>query len=254
MPCRADEPCVPASSPKSDLLAVNAQTLDQLQGHLSGALGPEIGVAVSNVSGNPQSLYPEEWRAVAKAVSKRQQEFAAGRHAARVAMRGIGLSDMAIPCNADRSPAWPTGLTGSISHSRSVCVVVVGREKDIEAIGIDIEEQIPIEHDLWPTICSQQELALMDRTNEAARGLMVTRIFSAKEAFYKWQYPQTKRFLDFHDVAIEIDTSRSAFMARCLVDQAPLSRLSRMNGNSLSLLDFFISIVKGRFSPSKEPI
>jgi 4'-phosphopantetheinyl transferase EntD len=31
------------------------------------------------------------------------------------------------------------------------------------------------------------------------------RIFSAKEAYYKWAYPQMLRVLDFHDVEIVMD-------------------------------------------------
>ncbi|AOW13509.1 hypothetical protein LPB072_12230 [Hydrogenophaga crassostreae] len=210
---------------------------------MSSALGPLVGVAISNVSGDPQWLYPEEAQSVAKAVPKRQKEFAAGRKAARCAMRAIGWQDMPVPCNADRSPAWPEGLVGSISHSRQACVAIVGRKAHVKSVGIDIEDHFPIEPELWHTICTPQELETVNQLDRADRGQWVTRLFSAKEAFYKWQYPLTGRFLEFQDVAITMENSCTSFEARCLFSNPMHTGFKRAWGRYVIEQALVISVV-----------
>lgn len=178
--------------------------LQALRGQLSERLGPGVGVACTGVDGDPQALYPEEFETIRQAVPRRQREFAAGRQAARQAMAQIGWPPAAIPSAADRSPIWPEGLTGSISHTRHACVAVVGPCEDISAIGIDLEDDVAMEPALWSTICTPAEAAFVSTRPAEIRGRLVTWLFSAKEAFYKWQYPRTRRMLEFQDVHVRL--------------------------------------------------
>lgn len=225
--------------------ASTSEDLDyaSLNRRLSSALGPHFGVATSSVNGDLQWLYPEEAKSISKAVPKRQREFAAGRRAARNAMRAIGWQDMPVPCNADRSPAWPEGLVGSISHTRQACIAIVGRKSHVKSIGVDIEEHQPIESDLWSSICTPQELDFVSQFQPMDRGLWVARIFSAKEAFYKWQYPATGHLLGFQDVSITLEESSQNFRASCPIGHSVDSSFRLALGRSYVHHRLIISIV-----------
>ena len=185
--------------------------LDALRQQLSKALGPNIGVACRDVDGDPQVLWPVEREAVLKAIPRRQREFAAGRAAAREAMIQVGWSPEAIPSAPDRAPIWPEGLVGSIAHNGQACVAIIGRRDQVHAMGLDIEEDIAMDPTLWTTICTPGELATIAALPQSERGRCVTRLFCAKEAFYKWQYPQTQRMLDFCDVQVSFDPYHTDF-------------------------------------------
>ena len=70
-------------------------------------------------------LWPGE--ALPGAIPRRQTEFSAGRAAARAAMTSLGFAAAAIPAAPDRAPVWPPGITGSISHSATACLAILGR-------------------------------------------------------------------------------------------------------------------------------
>jgi enterobactin synthetase component D len=167
---------------------------------LADALGDAVGVACSGIASDTSLLYPEEREAVSRAVPKRQREFATGRVNARLAMTRIGQVPTAIPSGPDRAPVWPAHLIGSISHTDHACVAVVARRSQVVAIGIDLENDVPLADNLWPIICTPAELAHVATLPTESQGRQVTRLFSAKEAVYKWQYPLTARMLDFQQI------------------------------------------------------
>lgn len=187
--------------------------LHALQRQLAETLGPGFGVACTDVDGDPQALFPEESATIRQAVPRRQREFAAGRRAARQAMARIGRPPLAIPSAADRSPIWPEGLSGSLSHTDKACVAVVTGQPGC-FIGIDLENDLPVEQDLWDTICTPHERDWLAKQAEELQGIWVTRLFCAKEAFYKWQYPQTGLMLEFLDVQVDLNPHATGFGVR----------------------------------------
>ena len=185
----------------------------KLEIELRSQLGPDVAIVCTGVDGDPKDLWPEEFVAVAGAIPRRQREFAAGRAAARAAMRLLQRSDNPVPLLPDRSPGWPEDLVGSIAHTTDVCVAVLGARDQWESIGIDIEPETGIEESLWDTICNPHEkLELLEQTH-AMRASHAKRIFVAKEAFYKWYYPQKKKMLDFHSVTVKWAADGSNFLA-----------------------------------------
>ena len=70
-------------------------------------------------------LFPEEEALVAGAVTKRREEFAAGRNAARAALAGLGPPPCPLLRAGRRAPAWPQGIVGSITHCSGFCCAVV---------------------------------------------------------------------------------------------------------------------------------
>jgi 4'-phosphopantetheinyl transferase EntD len=93
-------------------------------------------------------------------------------------------------------------VIGSITHTADYCAAAVASRAFVTSIGIDVEK---LNHDCaWPIdlICTQSERAQLEKEDANDRVPLIARLFSAKEAFYKCQYPVTREFLDFQDVSI----------------------------------------------------
>ncbi len=104
--------------------------------------------------------------------------------------------------DASGAPRWPAGVTGSVSHSGSLCVVVVATRERVRGVGVDVEPAEPLERELWPEICTGGERSWLEAQSESERGSWARWFFSAKEAVYKMQSPLTGTFLEFHDVTL----------------------------------------------------
>jgi 4'-phosphopantetheinyl transferase EntD len=164
---------------------------------------PGVAAAELREKGDPSLLLPEEAVHVGRAVAKRVQEFAAGRLCARQALAEFGIVDFPIRVADDRQAIWPDGLVGSITHTAGFCAAVVAERRRIASVGLDSEVVGDVKGEIWPSICAPIETAWIDSLPAAQRAAAVTLIFSAKEAFYKCQYPVTREFLDFLDVRVE---------------------------------------------------
>lgn len=179
---------------------------------LSFILGDRIAVAHAGPHEQAASPFEVERRHVAHARDIRQREFFAGRACARAAMEMLGLPPMAVPAAPDRSPVWPEGLVGSISHCETLCVAAVARVADgFRSIGLDIEPAEALPEDILDTVCTVAEMDWLQRQPAARRGLLARMIFSAKECAYKCQYPLTGQLIDFH--AFEIGMHEHTFTA-----------------------------------------
>jgi 4'-phosphopantetheinyl transferase EntD len=155
--------------------------------------------------GDASELLPSEAAFVKKAVPKRVSEFAAGRACAKSALAALGVHDVALHPAADRQPLWPAGFIGSITHTRGLCVAAVAARSSILAVGLDSEIIGAPTPDIWSTICGDEELAWVGLLPAGDRPAAVTLLFSAKEAFYKCQYPLVGEWLDFHDLSIAVN-------------------------------------------------
>lgn len=157
---------------------------------------PEIGLDSIDLLQSP--LLHDEAIYIEQAVTKRKKEFIAGRTLARLLLEKISISS-SIGKNDDRSPCWPTGIVGSISHNDFHCGVALGSSQIFLSIGLDIETIGQVKSELWPLLFVKAELASLAQEQDLdRRALLATLYFSAKEAFYKYQYPLTKQWVDFH--------------------------------------------------------
>ena len=150
------------------------------------------------------TLPPEEQQYLARAVPKRVHEFAGGRACARAALAQLGFSGAALPVGPERAPVWPSGTTGSITHTAGFCAAVVAATTDIRALGLDVELLDSVKPHLWRRICTPEELAGLQSCDPEAATAAATLIFSAKEAFYKCQHFLTGQWLGFSDVTISV--------------------------------------------------
>jgi 4'-phosphopantetheinyl transferase EntD len=169
-----------------------------------GALFPPCAVAAElRAPGDPALLLPEEATFLGRAVPKRVREFAAGRLCARRALAEFGIGDFPLRVADDRQALWPHSMVGSITHTAGLCAAVVAERVRISALGLDTEVVGHVNPEIWPRICVPGELAWIDSLPAASQAAAVTLVFSAKEAFYKCQYPLTREPLGFHDVRVE---------------------------------------------------
>lgn len=148
---------------------------------------------------DPAALFPQEATAIACARAPRRAEFIGGRIAARAALAQLGLPETPLPVGADRLPQWPEGVLGSISHAGGLCLAAVIPKAQALALGIDLEVAPPLEPALIPVIARPEEL---EATPPAQWPDLALRLFSAKEAAYKAQFPATRHVFGFHGMQV----------------------------------------------------
>jgi len=178
---------------------------------LLGTLSP-TGVVFSNgeIADLSAHLWPEERAAMVRSVSKRVFEFSSGRFHARQALLQAGAKPQAIPVDLDRTPVWPPGIVGSISHSNRHCIALAAKAADFSTVAVDLEVATPLDDSLIGYVCDTEELP----KPPSARALVAKYAFCAKECFYKAYYPLVRRFLEFSDVRVSIDMDRGVFHSR----------------------------------------
>lgn len=142
------------------------------------------------------TVHQDELAVLGKVSDKRRAEFTAGRAAAHDAMIALRCPSASVLISPDRAPIWPKGLTGSISHCETACLVALARSEQARAIGIDVEDASPLDRDLWQTICTESDLAELEQPGMDP-GIRAKLIFCAKESAYKAQYPLSQTLFDF---------------------------------------------------------
>ena len=135
---------------------------------------------------------------------KRLADFSTGRYCALKALEQLGIHDAIIPIGEDRAPIWPEGIVGSISHCDSLTGAIVAKSSDHISLGLDVEEIGRVTLDLWDLVFTENEKRYLSGLSDENKHVQSTVIFSIKEAFYKFQHPLTKTFLDFLDVEVEL--------------------------------------------------
>jgi 4'-phosphopantetheinyl transferase EntD len=186
-------------------------------------------------SGPAPVLWPEEAAYVVRAAPRRAAEFAWGRDCARAALGALGVGPCAIPAAEDRSPVWPAGVHGTISHTEGYAAAAVARDRQFAGIGLDAEPATRVERRLWPKIATAVEQHWLQGLGSGLEARAATLLFCAKEAFYKCQYPATRRWLGFADVEVELAEvgTHGAFAVRVLGARARGDRTDRAVGRYL---------------------
>jgi 4'-phosphopantetheinyl transferase EntD len=135
----------------------------------------------------------------------RRKEFIAGRTLAQRCLIDLGQPPTPIGFGVAREPLWPNGVVGSIAHTGTFAAAVVwlpSVEQQSAGIGIDAEHCGRLDSDIWPTVFTPKEIVRLEQAPLLSRDLMATCMFSAKEAVYKAQFPLTRRFIEFDELAI----------------------------------------------------
>jgi 4'-phosphopantetheinyl transferase EntD len=179
---------------------------------LRSMLGSDVAASVAAPTIVTDRLFPEERRHISRTAEKRRAEFGTARLCARHALAQLGVAPCSLVPYPDRSPRWPQGICGTISHTKGCCAVAVASVRHFAGLGLDVEMDTALERRLESAICTDQECAWLDRFSDADRGRLGKLLFCAKEAFYKCQYATTQALIGFHDVEIEIDLDTGTFL------------------------------------------
>jgi 4'-phosphopantetheinyl transferase EntD len=172
-----------------------------IESALAALLPPGTAVAAAPVAvAGLAPLLPAEAAAAQSMVSRRRQEFAAGRACARQALASLGLPPQALPVAGDRSAIWPPGTCGSITHAGDWAAAAAAPVARLAGLGIDLEDCAPLDGDLVARLCRPEELARPPPDLPPA--LWSRTVFSAKESVYKCVRARVGRFIDFDEVQV----------------------------------------------------
>ncbi len=170
---------------------------------LSDMLGGDAGVGCVPITGN-EGLYPGETLAIARAIPKRQAEFAAGRRAARAALAAFDHPATAIPVGDRRAPVWPEGIVGTITHDRGYALAAVLPADAALGVGIDLTEAAPLPGQTRTEILPfETEAGFDDLTARAG--------FSAKESLFKALFPSIRDYFGFSSAMVAPDLGAGRF-------------------------------------------
>lgn len=209
---------------------------------LADGIGAVLPASVALGWDDMDEVDPGPWlEELPSASPQRQQEFHAGRRAARRAMAKLDLPPLAIPMSKDRSPEWPAGLVGSISHCQGACVAILARATQVRGLGIDVEPAADLPKDVWDTVLRADELRDIHRRPPATWGRAALQYFVAKEAVYKAQFPVSKSLFDFH--AIRLTITRSDFVAEFMISVAGFEAGSVLQGTLVQTQGFVAAAV-----------
>jgi 4'-phosphopantetheinyl transferase EntD len=164
--------------------------------------GPDLAIAWAAIEALPGNADPLELEDIASAAPPRRREFLAGRLIARMLSDQLGLPPAPLRRADDRSPVWPADRVGSLSHCDTLCAAAIGTSHAIRSVGIDIETIGRVEPKLWPTLFTEHEAGYFRSLPPERVALETTLFFSAKESFYKCQYPLTQSWVGFQDVEV----------------------------------------------------
>src|ERR1700716_1152317 len=171
-------------------------------------------------------------QALRHATQKRQREFLAGRWCAEEALQCLGAGSTHVAMAKDRTPIWPVGVVGSITHTGDFAAAAVAWAADIAGLGIDSEQIInPAAARDIADICMVDEAMLFEPAHGRSFCEFCTFVFSAKEAVFKCLFPLTRKFLEFSDVRItSFDWDQKHFAWATVSEHIGTGRMSLADG------------------------
>ena len=218
---------MPSPTPKPKPVEGN---LARLRSRLPARVVLEVG-AVHNAM---EKLCLEEQAMVAQAVETRRFEFSSARVLAHKVMLQLGHAAAPLLAHPDRSPAWPDGIVGSLSHSRKYCAALIAtKHPQLLGLGVDIEDLRPLNPNLFDEILTPTEIDIMQTLlPEERHAIHVLSIFGIKEAVFKAMLPLGNHGLGFHAMEADVLTDPSQPKVKALADlqrRLPLGCLPRVH-------------------------
>jgi 4'-phosphopantetheinyl transferase EntD len=193
----------PTAQPLDD--SDTAEAVDASLQHAVNALA-RLGLLVGYrliAPGDERALLDEEAASMSPVTAVRRASGAA-RIVARQFLARLGHAGFPLRKGASGEPIWPSGITGSLAHDDRVAVAAVGMQREVGAVGIDVEPAVPLPSDMLTLIATPREL---DRI--AADPLRGKLLFAAKEAVYKAVYPLDRMFLEFRDIEVDLGARKA---------------------------------------------
>lgn len=141
-----------------------------------------------------------------KAVVKRKSEFVAGRYCAHRSIAAWSAARDLIGIGEGRMPLWPSGVVGSISHSKEYAIAMTADSKNFRALGVDVEDLVMPETRgrVEESVVNDDEVQLFGpgASHGRTHDVVFTLIFSAKESFFKAAYPFVRKYFGFETMSV----------------------------------------------------
>jgi 4'-phosphopantetheinyl transferase EntD len=175
---------------------------------------PRTALRATTGDDRPEAAHPEEQRLVEGASTVRRDELARGRACARAALLDIGVDARDLPLLPDARGAvrWPSGTTGSITHTTGWTGAVAARRAGwggVSSIGLDAEAAHPLDDGVLEVVASAAERREVDRLGSGDPAVPWSVVLhGAKEAVYKAVYPLWGELLDHDDVRVRLHRNR----------------------------------------------
>jgi 4'-phosphopantetheinyl transferase EntD len=170
----------------------------RLQQDLSRLARPDLRIGHRLIQpGDEDALFPEEAVSMAARSREARRAGGAGRLVARALMPELGFKPGPIRGTPAGAPDWPRGLTGSFAHDDTVAVCAIASAREFRSLGIDVEPIAPLPFEMIDLVTTPRERQGLDPLGGRV-------VFAAKEAVYKAVYPLNGRFLEFHDIEIDL--------------------------------------------------
>lgn len=137
----------------------------------------------------------------------------AGRIALHAALRDMGLDAGPILATKRGAPELPEGVTGSISHKRTLAVALAAHKHAGLSVGVDIEPVPTIppssgepgwdsRPDISSRVMTPEELSALAALPGGMRRREIILHFSIKEALYKAINPLIGRYVSFQEASV----------------------------------------------------
>jgi 4'-phosphopantetheinyl transferase EntD len=164
------------------------------------APGVRIGHRVIQ-GGDEKILFETEAKTVSALPDKRRASGAA-RIVGRVLLKELGVAEQPVPRRVSGAPLWPDGVTGSFAHDHLVAVAALARTRDVAALGIDVEPAVALPSDMLDLVTTPKERI----DGDPMRGRV---LFVVKGAVYKAVHPHDGKFLDYHDIEVDLAAKKA---------------------------------------------
>ena len=141
---------------------------------------------------------------------KRNQEYLLGRLSIKDALGSLGYPPTWIETDQrTKTPVWPEGITGSLSHSSGLALAVVSNCPAILGLGVDLEKaNRTIDLKIERHICTQDESEDLHSLHPENHTIRLLLTFSAKESLYKCFFGEIPRdLLRFKNVSLKWESN-----------------------------------------------
>jgi len=154
-------------------------------------------------------------------IPERRTQFLAGRLVAQEALSALTDSVQQIFIGKRRQPIWPTGITGSISHSGYLSIAAIKQTINLRSgLGIDIQSIIDVETQAniaSTIITSDENILIKNSADKLSESILFTLVFSAKESFFKALFNTVGEYFNFDVVSVvKIDESQQQMRLKVL--------------------------------------
>jgi len=224
---------------------MNASSLSRFLDGIEPFEPPDVGEGLSLVCGlvadHADSLLSGEKVGLDRMGEGRAAEYSSGRRVAREALRLLGIGEVAITTRG-RVPIWPAGIVGSITHSRTHALALVGWKRQHAGVGIDLEVEARVTRRIAERVLTGREHARFAGCRSGMED-WETLLFAAKEAVYKSVNPLIGEFLGFEDVEVT-PCPDGTFTATTTRECGSTSMVSKGSGAFLHVLGHWLAVYR----------